>query len=269
MIQSASPSIPLRPFVRAYAQRKIEPADPTLTMCVAAQLEQVINFELGLLPGLFNHRGTIRDKIWIGGAQTSFAGHMTVSPGVETFAIFFYPTGFSHLINVPVSAITDHCLDGTCVCPSLREVWNRLGEETSFDRRVAIVEKFLLHLLSFASQENPVTTAAMRLFRHRGDLRIPDLAAQTCLGIRQFERLFFRDIGVTPKTYARISRFQAALDARLNNPLRSWTDIAHSLGFHDQMHMIHDFYKLAHGSPSGLLSVIGDVRPPALTVSDM
>jgi AraC-like DNA-binding protein len=238
-------------------------------MCVAAQLEQVVNFELGLLPGLFNRRGTIREKIWVGGAQTSFAGHMTVSPGVETFAIFFYPTGFSHLINVPVSLITDRCIDGTSVYPLLRGVWNRLGEESSFDRRVAIVERFLLHLLAFASRENPVTAAAIRLFRHRGNLRIPDLAAQTSLGVRQFERLFFRNIGVTPKSYGRISRFQAALDARLNNPLRSWTDIAHSLGFHDQMHMIHDFHKLAHDSPSGLLSVIGDVRPPALTVSDM
>jgi len=269
MLHNALPSPALRPFVRAYAQREIEANDPAFTLHVIAQLEQVINFELGVLPGLFHRTGTVRDNIWIGGSQTSFAGYMSVTPGVETFAVFFYPMGLSRLFNVPASSITDRCFDATSVCPSLRTLGNQLGEETSFNRRVAITEKFLIRLLSFTVAENPVTAAAARLFRHKGNLRIADLAAQRSVGIRQFERLFFREIGITPKSYARIARFQAALDARLNNPSRSWTDIAHDLGFHDQMHMIHDFKKLADDAPSAVLSVIGDTRPPALTGSDM
>ena len=269
MLHNALPSPALRPFVRAYAQREIEAHDPAFTLHVIAQLEQVINFELGVLPGLFHRTGTIRDRIWVGGSQTSFAARMFVTPGVETFAVIFYPTGLSRLINIPASAITDRCFDATSLCPSLRTLWNHLGEETSFKRRVALTEKFLMRLLAVTVTENPMATSAARLFRHKGNLRVADLAAQRSIGIRQFERLFFREIGITPKTYARIARFQAALDARLNNPSRSWTDIAHDLGFHDQMHLIHDFKKLADDSPSALLSVIGDTRPPALTGSDM
>jgi AraC-like DNA-binding protein len=269
MLHNALPSPALLPFVRAYAQREIEANDPAFTLHVIAQLEQVINFELGVLPGLFHRTGTVRDRIWVGGSQTSFAGYMSVVPGVQTFAVIFYPTGLSRLINFPASEITDRCFDATSVCPSLRTLWSQLGEETSFKRRVAITEKFLTRLLSLTVAENPMAAAAANLFRHKGNLRIADIAAQKSLGIRQFERLFFREIGITPKSYARIARFQAALDARLNDPSRSWTDIAHDLGFHDQMHMIHDFQKLAHDSPSGLLSVIGDTRPPALTGSDM
>jgi transcriptional regulator GlxA family with amidase domain len=82
---------------------------------------------------------------------------------------------------------------------------------------------------------------------------------------RQLERRFAREIGVPPKSYARIARFQTALDAKLANPRRTWLDIAHQLQYHDQMHMVHDFSALANGSPNRVLATVGDMRPDALT----
>ena len=55
-LQSALPQPALRPFVRAYAQRKLDAADPVLIEAVPAQLEQVLNFELGVLPNCSKQR---------------------------------------------------------------------------------------------------------------------------------------------------------------------------------------------------------------------
>jgi transcriptional regulator GlxA family with amidase domain len=86
--------------------------------------------------------------------------------------------------------------------------------------------------------------------------------------LRQFEREFHREIGASPKVFARIARFQSALDAKVSAPKRTWLDIAHSFGYYDQMHMIHDFETLGRDSPTRLVAQLGDSRPPALASAE-
>jgi len=88
------------------------------------------------------------------------------------------------------------------------------------------------------------------------------------MGLRQFERRFHEETGVPPKVFARVARFQAALDAKLASPERTWLDVAHSFGYYDQMHMIHDFQSLGSNTPTQLLVQMGDVRPPALAAAE-
>jgi transcriptional regulator GlxA family with amidase domain len=81
-------------------------------------------------------------------------------------------------------------------------------------------------------------------------MRVSGVARRSSTGLRQFERDFRREVGASPKVFARIARFQAALDAKIDAPKRSWLDIAHSFGYYDQMHMIHDFATLGRNSPT-------------------
>jgi transcriptional regulator GlxA family with amidase domain len=81
---------------------------------------------------------------------------------------------------------------------------------------------------------------------------------------RQFERRFIDEMGVSPKLFAKVTRFQMALDARAKDGNASWLTLAHQFGYHDQMHMIKDFRGLTGLTPDGLLDQMGDMRPPAL-----
>ena len=56
-----------------------------------------------------------------------------------------------------------------------------------------------------------------------------------------------------PKLFARIARFEAALDGKSRFAARSWTDVAHQFGYYDQMHMVHDFGKFAGKTPTETL----------------
>jgi len=94
-------------------------------------------------------------------------------------------------------------------------------------------------------------------------VQISALAQEFGWGLRQFERRFVAEIGVTPKRFARVARFQTALDMKISAPHLSWLEIAHDLDYHDQMHMVHDFYDLAGDSPGKTFSAVGDVRPVA------
>src|SRR5215472_16406575 len=110
---SSLPSVELRPYVRAFAQRRWDLQDQRLIESVPAQLEQVLNFELGILPGCRHRLGDVLNPAWIGGAQTSFPGTMDLQPGVESFAIFFQPLGWSQLFGIPAREITNRIFDAT------------------------------------------------------------------------------------------------------------------------------------------------------------
>jgi len=50
-----------------------------------------------------------------------------------------------------------------------------------------------------------------------------------------------------------LARFNAALKAKRDEPRRLWTDIAHTFGYYDQMHMIRDFETFAGGRPTAFM----------------
>jgi len=264
-VRSARPRPELAPFVRAYAQRTVSPTDASWTQSVPAQLEQVLNLEFGVLPGIRHRDRDASREILVGGAQRDFCGTLGLRPGVESFAVFFWPSGWSQLFNIPVRETTDNFDDAAGLHGNaIREVWNRMGEETTFERRIAILENFLMSQLPRVRMAGKIDIAVRYLFARHGAVRIPKLGRQEALSLRQFERLFRSEVGMSPKAFARIARFQAALDAKLANPTRTWLNIAHSFGYYDQMHMVHDFEQFGRNTPSQLLVEMGDVRPSAL-----
>jgi AraC-like DNA-binding protein len=52
------------------------------------------------------------------------------------------------------------------------------------------------------------------------------------------------------------SLFQAALDTKARSSTKSWTDVARELGYHDQMHMIHDFEEFTGETPTQTLRLV-------------
>jgi hypothetical protein len=232
-------------------------------------LEQILNLEFGVVPGIRHRDRDVSREILLGGAQDDFSGTLHLQPGVESFAAFFWPSGWSRLFNIPVSEITNYFddpapLHGT----QIREIWNRMGEETAFEKRVAIIEAFLMKRISAAAGINKLHVAIAYILRRKGNVSISKLGIPGILNLRQLERLFRTEVGMSPKTFARVARFQTALDARLANPARTWLEIAHRVGYYDQMHMIHDFERLGRSTPTQLLIQMGDVRPSALVRSE-
>ena len=264
-VQSSRPRHELAPFVRAYAQRTVSLIDRPWTESVPAQLEQVLNFEFGVLPGIRHRDRDVSNPILVGGAQDAFSGTLHLLPGVDSFAVFFWPCGWSQLFNIPLREITNQFYDATLVHgPTITTLWNRLGEAPAFARRVEIVEEFLMSRLCAATVDDRISRAAKYLFHRCGAVSIPTLGRQGALSLRQFQRVFLRDVGMSAKVFARVARFQAAVDAKLANPDRTWLDIAHRFGYYDQMHMVHDFRDLGRNTPTQILVEMGDVRPPAL-----
>ena len=119
-----------------------------------------------------------------------------------------------------------------------------------FPERTRIATEFLLRHPNRPTTLNAVAKVANEFLIEKGALRIADAAEHAGLSVRQFERVFCEQVGIPPKLYARVVRFHAALAAKQEMADRRWTDVAHELGYCDQMHMIRDFRNFSGENPT-------------------
>jgi len=167
--------------------------------------------------------------------------------------ILFQPTGLQRLFSLPGGVIVNEHYEADMVLgPAMAHLRLQLGETRSFAERIVIADAFLAALIPSVDDALCVDAAVQQIVSNQGRVRILDLASHAGLGLRQFERRFADDIGISPKLYARIVRFEAAIRKRTVSSCVNWTTIAHELGYHDQMHMIHDFQLLSGESPTPL-----------------
>jgi methylphosphotriester-DNA--protein-cysteine methyltransferase len=268
-IYSASPRRELKPYVRAFAQRRLEEKNCAgLVEPVPACLEQIFDFEFGVRPiaelGDLS-RFTI-GRLSVVGPSAYRPFNMHLSGGVESFAIFFQPLAFRQLFRLPLNSFVNQHYDGDAVLGNeAHQLWNRMAETHTFAERVKLAEAYLLPKAMNAERNTSTMNAALHMFRARGAVRLEDVASGLSLGLRQFERTFLSEIGMSPKLYSRVARFQTVLDTKINRQDARWVDLANDYGYHDQMHMIKDFQKLSGLTPERLISRIGDMRPPDLT----
>ena len=256
MITCARPSAALRDLVRYYYQVESRLANSAAVQPVPARSPEAIEFTFGTPYEVHRlDRGGVENAhpIALIGVQTFRRVELVMRGHVDAFTIVFQPGGVFRLFGIPGEVLAnDHFDGGAALGRGLGELLRRLGAKTSFADRVVIADDSLRARCTTLEPASSVARAAMKVLAHDGCGRMLDLACSTGLGVRQFERLFRREVGMPPKLYARIVRFEAALRHKAASPARRWTDVAHVLGYHDQMHMVHDFNQLSGGSPTAV-----------------
>jgi AraC-like DNA-binding protein len=194
------------------------------------------------------------------GPQTYRRVELQLKGTLESFVIMFQPDGLHRLFSIPMHELTDRDYEAHSVLGSfISHVRQRLGNSTSLEERVRFVDELLLRQSLRSRAFDGVSAAAHRIIREGGRVGLPALADSAGLGIRQFERRFIEQVGMRPKLFARIARFEAALETKARFVTRSWTDVAHDFGYYDQMHMVHDFAEFTGGTPTETLTQLETV----------
>ena len=81
-----------------------------------------------------------------------------------------------------------------------------------------------------------------------------DLADHIGISSRRFIQLFSNEVGLTPKLFSRVRRFQQVLQQIRSGTEFSWVDMAASCGYFDQVHFIHDFKEFSGINPTAYLA---------------
>jgi AraC-like DNA-binding protein len=178
---------------------------------------------------------------------TTASRDVALLKGVHYLGVRFRPGQSRHFLRAAAVELTDTCEAAAGLLAfELRDIPERLATVPVFDRLDAALVR---HLQDCPPSTSALDAAIQALAAAGGDLPVSQAAAVYGKSQRQFERQFLQTVGVGPKLYARIERFQRA--ARLvSASTQSLAEIAAALGYSDQSHMSHEFRRFAGLPPA-------------------
>jgi AraC-like DNA-binding protein len=259
-IHFLEPSAGLQQRVRFYCQREVR-LDSTAAIVhpVPARAAPMIEFIFGdrfKVHACASGVGTPAFGAVVVGLQTHRRVELVMRGTLDAFSIFFQPSGLNRLFGIPMDELTNHHYDARAVfCDSMSKLEQRLGGCATFEERAQLADRWLLERTNTLSTDR-VAASANDILRRRGRISTCASAQDAGLSVRQYERRFMQQVGMRPKLYARIARFEAALDHKARSPAKSWGDVAREFGFHDQMHLVHDFREFSGETPTATLTQV-------------
>lgn len=169
----------------------------------------------------------------------------------EYLGIRFAPGGFAYFFRTPASELTDQIvpLESLSAPSALVE---RAANASDIQTRLRIVEDALNQRL-ISDEPEPILAAVLQTVSDsQGLVSVARLARLAGWSPRHLRRVFRESVGVGPKTFCRIIRFQHALRILRHRPAPGLLQTALNAGYYDQAHFIHDFHSLYGVSPSAV-----------------
>lgn len=198
-------------------------------------------------------RGESEETLSRSGVTGLCTSHRWFRPasGTRTVLVVLKPEGAFSLLGHDLGALADeHVALADVLSPGpLRILEEQLAEAPSDEAAAGRVTSFLLSLAERSRpQVHPAVAAATRrILKRGGSERIERIAGDLAISRRQLERLFRLQIGLPPKRFASLARFDWVL--RHLDRRTSWTDLALEAGYADQAHLIRSFAELSGSTP--------------------
>jgi AraC-like DNA-binding protein len=187
------------------------------------------------------------------GAQPS-AFRVPVADISATVVVRFHPGAAYMFLGVPMRELTDRVFPLDALWGAAgQELYERLMEAPGVDHWLELIEHALEARLTLIECEPPVAQVASAAARAMsGSPAIPSIKAvaeQIGVSERQLRRQFHEAIGLGPKTFARILRFERAMHAAREVAAPHWAELAVDAGYYDQAHFIAEAHDLAGMTP--------------------
>lgn len=186
--------------------------------------------------------------------QVNFPATLQSTDDTEMIVVVFKPHA-AMLFDIPVSAFYNSEIDGYGLGDScLNDLARRVLDADSAEDGIDTIERWLvLRLNERRTYDFKRIGASLDMLFADCRTTVRDMAEAACLGKRQFERVFFNSVGMMPKEYARIARFQKSLWL-MQLGKRDYMDIAFNSGYSDQSHFIRECREYSGLTPSGLIA---------------
>ncbi|MDY8092795.1 helix-turn-helix domain-containing protein [Paenibacillus polymyxa] len=174
--------------------------------------------------------------------------------GSETriFAVRFFPGGAHYFHGMPTHLFTGGNYRLEDIWPeSIGIIGERIMEAQNFNERVRIMDKYLNQLLlrQRTNDCDLMKNLLHRIFVSDGSVGVKELAECEAISERQLNRKFGQWIGISPKKFSEVVRFQSVLYSIQSGGGLDWTELALKHSFFDQAHLIRDFRRFYGDSP--------------------
>ncbi|MBI5472195.1 MAG: helix-turn-helix transcriptional regulator [Ignavibacteriae bacterium] len=192
---------------------------------------------------------------WASGVRTE---PISIPSGAEsTMFIIAFKRGMAYpFFPLPMNEIADHVVQADVLWQEFfSDLRNALLEQLTPTRRFAVAESFLERRFVRTLHVNEcVAHAVNRLVAHPSHTSMASLSQEIGYSQKHFIQMFKQAVGVTPKAFHSIMRFQRSIQEIERSRSLDWSHLALDAGYYDQAHFIHDFKRFSGFTPDEYLS---------------
>lgn len=247
-----APSAGLEPFIKFYYYITSTPGKKNVALDNHPQgaIDLMFPLQGDVGYGRAQHTPEIYKRVFLVGQQD---GHFnfTFGPKMKVLGVTFTPEGFAKIFPVPTKEFTNTGVYFDDVTSSEdRFLFEKIQEIRDDNARLHMLDEYF-HLKIYQNDIpfDPVDHAIQAIRQSAGQLSIAELADEYSMSLRTLQRKFAQNLGVSPKTYARVMRFNQVMLLLKQAPDADWQDILYQCGYYDQMHFIKEFKKMTGKPP--------------------
>lgn len=190
-------------------------------------------------------------SIFLYGQSTRY-GELHFGGDFSVVGICFYPNALKTIFGLDADELTNAC---TCLDQVARKdgflLSEQLADTASLKDKISFLSAYLTVKLAKNNkyEDKAMQFAISNIVQSKGCMYLPHLHTMLQLSERSFERRFKQYVGISPKLFSRISRFQASLHVLRLGSYDKLSDIAYENEYTDQSHFIRSFKEFAGCPP--------------------
>ena len=247
-----SPSDILKPYVKNYTLISIDRDLTDEVFYPSGYVDLVINVSAGSAYTFIDGRLRKLPGVEVLGHLT-LPSRLTVTKGTSVLIARIYPYASSLFFMDSMSELTNYATDAYGIFSrEINNFYYSLMEAGTVEQKVAALDKFLIGKLIKNEKQHRKSTTIGQVCRHiclMGDTyNSKTLSSSYGLSERYLEKLFVDLVGITPRAFYSVYRFNKSLDLVLTSK-RKLTSIAYDCGYYDQSHFIKEFTKFTGITP--------------------
>lgn len=167
----------------------------------------------------------------------------------------FQPGAIHKLLRIPMYDLLHQYVEAQVILGrEINDVEDQLAHATTYDELPLILDRYFtkkVKKVKFGFE--PIDKIGSIILSNPQGFNLSQTANDACLSFRQFEKRFERQVGVTPKYFARICRFYQAYSLKDARQELDWLSIAVKTGYSDYQHLVKDFKQFAGVTPNMLI----------------
>lgn len=229
---------------QSLVQEMYTPAFQAMTFNLSGQYEDIVSEEMSL---------RMDKNCYLIGQPLSKRVSISNPSGIDILGVKFTPLGLYRLTGIDMRHISDAIIDANNVWHSEVDLlYEEILDKENIAARIKAIEQFLKRKKARQSSSEKIhlLNNSIHQMETKRNYDVSKLRRDHFITKKTFERYFLNYIGVTPKQYANICRFNNVcmyLDRMLKQP--DWQDIVVEFGYHDQSHFIREFKRYSGKTP--------------------
>ncbi len=179
--------------------------------------------------------------------------HMKGSFRIIMFQL--YPFVLSSFFNIDSKSLNNECFD-LLKAPGWKNVEDKLLSTAGKGHEVEIIQTFLIQSFLHKKEQfdDSIVKALKVIGSRKAQISVADLCDTLHVTVRTFERRFAKQVGITPRDFILITKFQQSLEQLTVKDYSKLSDIVYANGFSDQSHFIRVFKAFTGRTPKRFLS---------------